>query len=471
MLGRLARSWRGKPLTTGSSTTRVPPTTTVRSRGRQLSAWQTMDDKAIQAQDVTDNPCWGSPDACALPDLLPQLAQKDAILFASTDYLVLNKPADLRMDGPYQATVHKLLTHWYPPPSLRLQKEDKGTTTKDWLALVATYHRHSDHPDNELRPCHQLDYATSGVLLVARSKAAASSARQSFEDRKVDKAYLALLHGHVELSSDWPVLEATVAETRLAAQEDTFRRSRKKRRQDTFQGYVPPHALYQQWQRHTLQKPRKKKSKLSDDQWNLVWSTLETEDAPIRNPELGWNHVKKMKQTEGFIQAAKVYNEIVGEQELGATEDSSLPLFFRIRGDEPDCFHICAPLGEVEDDFSMRLPPSLSKKIRAPLQVGTPDMVYKPSLTKCVVQSRGTLRGKNVTKVRLLPRTGRRHQLRVHTALAGHAIVGDRTYEPSDERDLCNRMCLHSQMLQIPLEDKEPLHIQAPDPFLLDVVT
>jgi hypothetical protein len=255
-------------------------------------------------------------------------------------------------------------------------------------------------------------------------------------------------------------------EARLAAQEDVFRRSRKKRRQDTFQGYVPPHALYQQWQRHALQKPQKKKSKLSDEQWNRVWSTLDAEDAPIRNPQLGWNHVKNMKQTEGFVQAAKVYNEIVGEQELDTTTaDSSLPLFFRIRDDEPDCFHICAPLGEVEDDFSMRLPPFLSKNIRAPLQVGTADMVYKPSLTKCVVQSHSTLQGKNVTKVRLLPRTGRRHQLRVHVALAGHAIVGDRTYEPTDERDLCGRMCLHSQMLQIPLLDKEPLNIQAPDPF------
>jgi 23S rRNA-/tRNA-specific pseudouridylate synthase len=35
-----------------------------------------------------------------------------------------------------------------------------------------------------------------------------------------------------------------------------------------------------------------------------------------------------------------------------------------------------------------------------------------------------------VTKVRLLPHTGRRHQLRVHSMCLGHPIVGDFTYNP-----------------------------------------
>lgn len=36
-----------------------------------------------------------------------------------------------------------------------------------------------------------------------------------------------------------------------------------------------------------------------------------------------------------------------------------------------------------------------------------------------------------VTKVRYLPRTGRRHQLRVHSLCLGHPIVGDFTYNPT----------------------------------------
>lgn len=35
-----------------------------------------------------------------------------------------------------------------------------------------------------------------------------------------------------------------------------------------------------------------------------------------------------------------------------------------------------------------------------------------------------------MTKVRLLPRTGRRHQLRIHTMCLGCPIVGDFTYNP-----------------------------------------
>lgn len=38
--------------------------------------------------------------------------------------------------------------------------------------------------------------------------------------------------------------------------------------------------------------------------------------------------------------------------------------------------------------------------------------------------------GMPVTKVRFLPRTGRRHQLRVHSLCLGHPIVGDFTYNP-----------------------------------------
>ena len=431
---------------------------------------------------IVDNPCWGTPDTCSLGDLLKQIKKSDVILYESPEYLALDKPADLRMDGQYEATVHKLLTYWYPPPSLQNLKSEMSDV--EWLKEIAKYHRHSDHPDNELRPTHQLDYATSGVLLVARSKATAGHARKCFEERKTKKAYLALLHGHVQISKDWPELDAAVVDERLAAKEDEFRRSRGKRRPETFQGYQPPSALYQQWQQYALKKSPKKKSKLSNEQWDRVWSTLNTSDCdPPLNPELGWGHVKKMKQTERFKRAAEVYNEIVSDEQQqqqqyeeeknrgGHGDENSLPLFFRKRGevDSTESFYIAAPLGEMDGEFSMRLPPSLSVSVSPPLQIGSTDLVYRPSLTKCVVLSRGKLQGKPVTKVRLLPQTGRRHQLRVHTGLAGHAIIGDQTYEPRDERDLCNRMCLHSQMLEIPSKDaeSEPLVIEAPDPFVL----
>ena len=76
--------------------------------------------------------------------------------------------------------------------------------------------------------------------------------------------------------------------------------------------------------------------------------------------------------------------------------------------------------------------------IDAPIGVTRDSVVYtkrvidpagKPSVTEFRVEQRFT----GFTLVRLIPRTGRAHQLRVHMASIGHPIVGDKIYGP-DER-------------------------------------
>jgi 23S rRNA pseudouridine1911/1915/1917 synthase len=52
----------------------------------------------------------------------------------------------------------------------------------------------------------------------------------------------------------------------------------------------------------------------------------------------------------------------------------------------------------------------------------------KPSVTEFAVEKR--LRG--FTVMRLHPRTGRAHQLRVHMAWLGHPVVGDKVYGPDE---------------------------------------
>eukprot|EP00966_Prymnesium_polylepis_P090242 2090079-Prymnesium_polylepis.1 len=52
-----------------------------------------------------------------------------------------------------------------------------------------------------------------------------------------------------------------------------------------------------------------------------------------------------------------------------------------------------------------------------------------------------------------MPRTGRRHQLRVHLAHIGYPIVGDYTYA-NDK--LAHRMFLHAAALELPLRGLAP---------------
>ena len=94
------------------------------------------DDDQVNAL-LDDNPCWGSHTRNRLEDLLSIIDRKTSIVYDSSQYLVLNKPPDLRMDGQYASTVHKLLTYWYPPPSLlnaaKHVSEQDATTENDLI--------------------------------------------------------------------------------------------------------------------------------------------------------------------------------------------------------------------------------------------------------------------------------------------------------------------------------------------------
>jgi tRNA pseudouridine32 synthase/23S rRNA pseudouridine746 synthase len=52
------------------------------------------------------------------------------------------------------------------------------------------------------------------------------------------------------------------------------------------------------------------------------------------------------------------------------------------------------------------------------------------------------------TRVRLMPRTGRSHQLRVHMLALGHPILGDPFYATGPARDFA-RLMLHSESLKL----------------------
>ncbi|KAL8174870.1 UNVERIFIED_CONTAM: RNA pseudouridylate synthase domain-containing protein 1 [Gekko kuhli] len=99
-----------------------------------------------------------------------------SILYQSSDFIVVNKHWDVRIDSKM----------WYEKLTLQSQLRYRFPE----LADPDTYYG--------FRFCHQLDFSTSGALCVALNKAAAGSAYKCFKDRMVTKAYLALVRGHVQ---------------------------------------------------------------------------------------------------------------------------------------------------------------------------------------------------------------------------------------------------------------------------------
>jgi tRNA pseudouridine32 synthase/23S rRNA pseudouridine746 synthase len=88
----------------------------------------------------------------------------------------------------------------------------------------------------------------------------------------------------------------------------------------------------------------------------------------------------------------------------------------------------------------------------------------KPSRTE--FQRLGYDAAQHHSRVRLMPHTGRSHQLRVHMQAIGHPILGDEFYATPTGQTATPRLCLHACHLAFahPLSG-EPLTFASPAPF------
>ncbi|KFZ39021.1 pseudouridine synthase [Shewanella mangrovi] len=87
----------------------------------------------------------------------------------------------------------------------------------------------------------------------------------------------------------------------------------------------------------------------------------------------------------------------------------------------------------------------------------------KPSVTHFEVISKG----KNSTLVKLMPVTGRSHQLRLHMMALGHPILGDNFYADSVAKAMSQRLLLHATHLTIDHPySKESMTFYAAVPFV-----
>lgn len=86
----------------------------------------------------------------------------------------------------------------------------------------------------------------------------------------------------------------------------------------------------------------------------------------------------------------------------------------------------------------------------------------KPSITDFEVIKKE----KKTSLVRLLPITGRSHQLRVHMLSINHPIVGDEFYANEEAKRYSPRLQLHAaELCFLHPANNEPMHLFAPCPF------
>ena len=86
----------------------------------------------------------------------------------------------------------------------------------------------------------------------------------------------------------------------------------------------------------------------------------------------------------------------------------------------------------------------------------------RPSRTQWEVIAREP----GVTRLKLIPLTGRTHQLRVHMVALGHPILGDTFYAAGEALTAAGRLQLHAEMLGFAHpDDQRWLEFLAPAPF------
>lgn len=89
-----------------------------------------------------------------------------------------------------------------------------------------------------------------------------------------------------------------------------------------------------------------------------------------------------------------------------------------------------------------------------------PSPEGKPSETAWTVRER--LRG--ATLLEVVPKTGRRHQIRVHLNASGFPVLGDKRYGKDRPVGGAPRLMLHAWKLEVPGADGAPLRLEAPPP-------
>lgn len=300
------------------------------------------------------------------------------------------------------------------PARVAMDGDHRAVSVATWATSYMTSHGiFSEEQDalekankmkKQLKFVHQLDFATSGILCLAFSKYTAARLAHHFEMRTTRKWYLALLDGALPVVPSGPqgLLEGG-EELIEGVQRIPIGAPQRQELQRSFHLRLSPEA-----------KP----------------PVIES----VRSPSLcnGTGTASPLTTSQGLtIEACFEVNTM-------------LSVDIPIGKDESD-----------EEGFRMALHGSQSRSAQTSILVlesGT------------AVDNRGEAH--SVTKVLLMPHTGRRHQLRLHTSAAlGLPILGEDTYGVDEEAIggfgetlAWPRLCLHAWRLGLPFFLKEIDH-------------
>ena len=120
--------------------------------------------------------------------------------------------------------------------------------------------------------------------------------------------------------------------------------------------------------------------------------------------------------------------------------------------------------GKLEGEGTIEVPVVYDPS-RPPLHIADPAH-NKPAITHWQAIEHFNIQGQPVTRVKLIPITGRAHQLRVHMQYLGHPSIGDTLYATLEQQQLSSRLCLHAERLSFYHPQTEQLvEFYCPAPF------
>lgn len=389
-----------------------------------------------------------------------------SLLFSSPTMVVVNKPPFVSMDVAPKAPANASADH---PQQQQEEEEVSAPDGRQTVVSWAYVHLKSnglydaEHAALEVQGkrrkqvkfCHQLDHATSGVLAVAFTKPQAAQLTHCFEMRQCSKWYLAVLSGHLA--------EGLGGESHESAEGDGGNGHGPSSAKATAAGAVVA--------------PR---GRGDDDcggggdmpcgvhtvEWKALYPDMRATIAAsllASSPD----GQQGESQSPRFIRCVEGQEEGVGSGGSITNTSPALALYQQACESLLGTDRLLAvnlPVGHDTTDpsgFRMGTPSINSGDNGGCGDVSSDSSDSRYAFTLVHVLGRGHLthpatgRPTPVTKVLLLPRTGRRHQLRVHCAKGlGCPILGDEVYEAAGTTDAKEwpRMCLHAWRLAFPAD-------------------